>query len=174
MKKLYINDNGEYYNGRSVIYDGNLYISPTEEIILLAGYHLVEEDPVEVARREKLRDIRIYDSSASVNEFYLVGQPMWLDAKTRQTLRISIESYRDMGYEQVTKWFGGQRFTFPTNAWIEMLNALEVYAAEALNVTEQHRAEVSALDNVEDIEAYDITAGYPEKLNLTVEWLRSR
>ena len=174
MRKIYVNDNGDYYNGRDVIYEGNIYISPTEEILLLAGYHIVEEDPVEAAKNKKLREIRAYDSSDSVNEFYLVGQPMWLDAQTRQTLRISIDSYTNMGYEQVTKWFGGQRFTFPTAAWTEMLNALEVYAAEALNVTELHKAEVNSLNNVEDIEAYDITAGYPEKLNLTTEWLRSR
>ena len=99
--------------------------------------------------------------------------PMWLDAPTRQQLRISIEAYQATGAETVTKWFGGQQFTFPTSAWLQMLNALEVYAAEALNVTEAHKAAVMAMDNVEDIEAYDITAGYPQKLNLTTEWLRS-
>jgi hypothetical protein len=53
-----------------------------------------------------------------------------------------------------------------------MLNALEVYAAEALNVTESHKAAVNALTTIEEIEQYDITTGYPEKLNLTQEWLR--
>lgn len=32
---------------------------------------------------------------------------------------------------------------------------------------------LKTMDNVEDIEGYDITQGYPEKLHLTTEWLRS-
>ncbi|WP_287385849.1 hypothetical protein [Lachnospira sp.] len=54
-----------------------------------------------------------------------------------------------------------------------MLNALEIYAAEALNVTESHKAYINSLNNIEDIEAYDITQGYPEKLNLSVEFLKN-
>lgn len=173
--KQYINDNNEYYDGISVVIGDTRYVSPSEELILQAGYHKVEEpqtDQLELARGNKLMAIEDYDQSNNVNEFYLGGVPMWLDAHTRQQLRISIEAYQATGAETVTKWFGGQQFTFPTSAWLQMLNALEVYAAEALNVTEAHKAAVMAMDNVEDIEAYDITAGYPEKLNLTTEWLR--
>ena len=174
--KQYINDNNEYYDGISVVIGDTRYVSPSEELILQAGYHKVEEpqaDPLELARGNKLMAIEDYDQSDNVNQFYLGGVPMWLDAPTRQQLRISIEAYQATGAETVTKWFGGQQFTFPTSAWLQMLNALEVYAAEALNVTEAHKAAVMAMDNVEDIEAYDITQGYPEKLNLTTEWLRS-
>lgn len=183
MRYYKIVDGEKVYFKGNVLYTDNITIlSPSEKILLSYGWikeeivipEPTEEDIIENTKQEKILEIEEYDNSDNVNEFFLVGQPMWLDAQTRQTLRISIDSYRDMGYEQVTKWFNGQRFTFPTNAWTEMLNALEVYAAEALNVTEQHKAEVNALNNVEDIEAYDITAGYPEKLNLTTEWLRSR
>ena len=167
--KQYINDNNEYYDGISVVIGDTRYVSPSEELILQAGYHKVEEpqaDPLETAKQGKVSDIEAYDQSDNVNQFYLGGVPMWLDAPTRQQLRISIEAYQATGAETVTKWFGGQQFTFPTSAWLQMLNALEVYAAEALNVTEAHKAAVMAMDNVEDIEAYDITQGYPEKLNL--------
>lgn len=174
--KQYINDNNEYYDGISVVIGDTRYVSPSEELILQAGYHKIEEpqaDPLELARGNKLMAIEGYDQSDNVNQFYLGGVPMWLDAPTRQQLRISIEAYQATGAETVTKWFGCQQFTFPTSAWLQMLNALEVYAAEALNVTEAHNAAVMAKDNVEDIENYDITAGYPQKLNLTTEWLRS-
>lgn len=126
------------------------------------------------AKRTKLMSISVYDQSDDVNLFYLAGQPMWLDSQTRQTLRISIESYTAVGMETATKWFGGHQFTFPTSAWLQMLNALEVYAAEALNVTESHKAAVMSMDSISDIEDYDITSGYPEKLNLSTEWLRSQ
>lgn len=33
---------------------------------------------------------------------------------------------------------------------------------------------IMAMTSVEDIENYDITQGYPQKLNLSTEWLRSQ
>lgn len=154
--------------------------NPTEEMILAAGWMIyeppvepepepTEEELTERAREDKLMEINAYDNSNRVNIFYLAGQPLWLDAQTRQTLRISIESYQAMGIESVTKWFGGQQYIFPTVAWLQMLVALEVYAAEALNVTEQHRVEVQNLTTREEIEAYDVTVGYPEPLDLSAE-----
>lgn len=46
-----------------------------------------------------------------------------------------------------------------------MLVALEVYAGDALNVTESHKATVNALNDIESVDNFDITAGYPEKLS---------
>ena len=162
---------GDYKTMRQHIRDEINLIESLSEEQYDELYPIVDE--LGDAKRTKLMAINVYDQSDNVNQFMLGGVPMWLDAPTRQTLRISIETYQATGAETVTKWFGGQQFTFPTSAWLQMLNALEVYAAEALNVTEAHKAAVMAMDNVEDIEAYDITAGYPDKLNLTTEWLRS-
>ena len=109
----YINDNGEYYTGGSIVIGDVRYISPSEEILVLAGYHLVaepeltEEELLERAKADKINEIEDYDQSNEVNQFFLADQPMWLDAQTRQTLRISIESYAALGIENVTKWFGG-------------------------------------------------------------------
>lgn len=174
---IWRNDEGEIWNGRPIVLDNRVYISPSDEILIRAGYHKLEPatpDPLDIAKADKLNEIDEYDQSIAVNLFYLSGQPMWLDAQTRQTLRISIESYQAMGIDNVTKWFGGQQFTFPIQAWLTMLNALEVYAAEALNVTEAHKAAVQAMTNLEDIQNFDVTTGYPEKLNLSSEWLRSQ
>jgi hypothetical protein len=115
---------------------------------------------------ERLAALDEYDSSPSVNSFTLNGNPMWLDAPTRQQLRISIEAYQAQEIEQVAKWFGGVQFTFPTAIWLQMLNALEVYASEALNVTESHRAAINALTSIEEIDEYDFTIGYPKKIVL--------
>lgn len=175
---LYINNNGEYYTGGSIVIGDVRYISPSEEILVLAGYHLVaepeltEEELLERAKADKINEIEDYDQSNEVNQFFLADQPMWLDAQTRQTLRISIESYAALGIENATKWFGGHQFTFPVNVWLQMLNALEVYAAEALNTTESHKANVEALTTIQEVKNYDFTTNYPEKLNLSGEWLR--
>ena len=176
--KQYINDKGEFWDGKAVTIGDTTYISPSEEVLAMAGYHeyvptYTAEELLAMAKERKIAEIEAYDQSDAVNSFTLGGQSMWLDAQTRQTLRISIEAYQAQGAEQVTKWFGGHEFTFPVSSWLLMLNALEVYAAEALNVTEAHKAAVTALDTIEAVESYDITTDYPQQLILTPEWLRS-
>ena len=167
--KQYINDNGEFWDGKAVTIGDKTYISPSEEVLVQAGYHeyvptYTADELLSMAKSRKLAEIETYDQSDAVNSFTLGGAPMWLDAPTRQQLRISIDAYQAQGAEQVTKWFGGHEFTFPVSLWLAMLNALEVYAAEALNVTEAHKAAVMALDTIAAVEAYDITTGYPVKI----------
>ena len=94
---------------------------------------------------------------------------MWLDAKTRQTLKVSIDSYKALGYEKMTKWFNGMTFTFSLAYWEYMLNLLEVYASESLNTTEAHIAQVSSMTDIDDIKNFDVTKDYPQKLNLTTD-----
>lgn len=180
MKYYKVIDNKEVFFKGNVLYtEQGTIINPTEEQMLAAGWlpytppALTAEELLAQAKANKVAEIGAYDQSDAVNEFLLGGNPMWLDAPTRQQLRISIEAYQATGDETVTKWFGGQEFTFPTSAWLRMLNALEVYAAEALNVTEAHKSAVNALDSVDAVAGFDITAGYPDKLNFDAEWLRS-
>ena len=117
------------------------------------------------AKAEKVAELEVYDASDAVNSFTVNGKEMWLDAATRQQLRISLDAMKAVGRETVTKWFDGVEYTFPTDTWFFMLGQVEVYAADALNVTEAHKAAILSLATVEDVAAYDFTVGYPEKLN---------
>ena len=119
---------------------------------------------LEEAKHEKILAIDGYDQSDNVNVFYLGGNPMWLTREERTQIDESISAYEGMGAESMTKYFGGVPFTFTLVQWKQMLNALIVYASEALNVTESHKAAVNALTTIEDVDAYDYTIGYPEKL----------
>lgn len=172
MKKRYykiIDGQTVFFDGK-LRHDGMITYNPTEEMILADGWlEYVEPEPtpeelLERARQNKLADIDDYDSSSNVNEFTINDNPLWLDFQLRQQLRTSIEAYQAMGISTVTKMFEEQEYTFPVTTWLAMLNALEVYAAEALNVTLTHKIAVKALNSIEDIEDYDITANYPQKL----------
>ena len=121
-------------------------------------------DPVERAKSQKLAEIDAYDKSPAVNSFTLGGQVLWLTVDERQQIATQISANEAVGRIDMTRWFGGRSFTFPLNLWKQMLVALEVYAGDALNVTEAHKAAVRAMSSVEDIVAYDITQGYPETL----------
>ena len=146
-------------------------INPTEQQMLDAGWQVwiepepSEETKLQMAKQEKIMQIENYDASPNVEEFTINGNPMWLGHELRQQIRTSTEAYEALGYENMTKVFNGVEFTFPIEQWRQMLNALEVYAAEALNATERHKNNINAMDNIQDVIDYDYTTGYPLKLS---------
>lgn len=175
MKKYYKQIGNQTIFFEGVLIVGNMQIiNPTEEQLLENGWlEWIETEPEEPTQEELLREAKEakineivdYDTSDAVNSFTIGGQQMWLDFELRQQLRTSVMAYQSLGRENVSKWFNGVEYTFTTSQWLDMLDLLEVYAAEALNVTESHKAAVNALNSIEDVNQYDITNGYPEKIS---------
>lgn len=175
----------EYYkeiNGEVTLFTGNILttddgdiLNPSHTQMLLAGWQVYQEpEPTNAeklirAKNEKLAQISAYDSSDSVEQFVINGVPMWLGHELRQQIRTSADAYEATGSTEMTKIFNGTEFTFPIPVWRQMLNALEVYAAEALNTTERHKNTVMAMTRRKDVEDYDYTVGYPEKLEFNGE-----
>lgn len=176
MKKYYNETTREwYFEGRVMtrnLADGSLF-SGVPKASQLTEWGFVEaveptptpEELLESAKQRKIEDIEEYNVSDAVNEFTISGQQMWLTVTERQQLATQINVCETVGRTTMTRWFDGHEFTFSIDLWKQMLTALEVYAGDALNVTEAHKAAVSAMTTVEEIEDYDITAGYPTKLN---------
>jgi hypothetical protein len=163
----YINKKGEYA-GSNIMLEGRLVMNPTAEQLIKAGYH-EEQEPertLEQAKAEKVAQIEQYNDSDEVNSFSIGGVPMWLTFDERARIRQSLEAYRNLGKTSMSKWFGGKEFTFPIDTWQAMLDQLSVYASEALNVTEAHKAAVEALTSIEEVDGYDYKQGYPSKLEL--------
>lgn len=119
---------------------------------------------LEDAKREKIQEIEDYDNSNAVNGFSINGHDMWLTVEERQQIATQINANESVGRENMTRWFHGIEFTFPLNTWKQMLVALEVYAGDAINVTEQHKAAVNNLEIIEEVDSYNYQTGYPEKL----------
>ena len=126
---------------------------------------LLGEDPIEPMRTALLHNIDTYDTSPSVNSFTLGGKEMWLPKETRVGLVNSITIEKAAGKETTVLWFDGEKYELPLDTALQMLSALELYALECYNVTAAHKAAVSTFDSVEEIIAFNIEEGYPEKLN---------
>lgn len=141
-------------------------IKPTEE----------EEEPIdyeglellERAKEEKIKAITTYDKSQSVNAFYVGDMIAWLDRETRISLMNSTNIQKSVGMESTTLWLDNKSYTLPCDMVIQMLSALELYALNCYNVTAQHKANVLAMDEVESVNGYDFTTGYPDKLRFEV------
>ena len=135
-------------------------------------WDMEEPEPVvrtlEDAKRERIEQIDAYDSSPCVNEFTVNEIPMWLDKATRAGLLLRITAEQAMGEQVTTLWFGTMSFEIPVAQAFQMLYSLEIYASGCYDRTAAHKAAVEALDSIEDVDAYDYVAGYPEKLVFTL------
>lgn len=119
-------------------------------------------------KAEKIAEIDAYDTSSAVNGFMLNGVTVWLDKSTRVGLMNSTTITKAMGQPTTTLWLGESKMEVPCDTAIQLLSALEMYALECFNVTAAHKVAVSELTTIEEVEKYDITAGYPAQLRMEV------
>lgn len=174
MKRYYNATTKEWYiEGNSItknISNGVFSGIPSEQQLTEWGFkEYVEPTPTPEellarAKADKIAELAAYDSSDAVNSFSVNGVSMWVPADKRAVLRISIEAYKALGAENITKVWEGQEYTFSTSDWDTMLNKVEVYASECFNQTQRHIAAINALNTLDEITDYDYTVDYPEKL----------
>ena len=127
-----------------------------------------EGKTLEEAKEILLAEIDAYDKSSAVNGFALNGAVVWLDKATRVGLMNSTSITKAMGQPTTTLWLGESKMEVPCDTAIQLLSALEMYALECFNVTAAHKKAVSELNSIEEVEKYDITAGYPAQLRMEV------
>lgn len=123
---------------------------------------------LQIAKTEVLRKIDEYDTSSNVNSFELNEVQVWLPKDTRVGLMNSVNIEKDAGKEYSTVWFGGMCITVRCIEAISMLSALELYALECYNVTAQHKANIDQMESISDVQSYDYTVGYPQKLKFSI------
>ena len=167
----------EFYKG-SVILNGKRIFNPCVSDITAAGYveYITPETArtLEDAKREKINAINLYDISDNVNQFFLNGSPLWLTKEERSNLINSANAKAitlkgdDISYEI---WLAGDnpiKITSNSAQVIQMVSAVEAYAFDCRNVTQEHKSNVQAATTIEDADAYDNEVNYPNKLKLTL------
>lgn len=140
-----------------------------EELILTDGWIEYKPEPhiptLEEVKRQKISEIESYDASVAVNEFFLGNQSMWLDKATRVGLMLRFQAEEAQGKTTTVLWYGLESVELPIVNAKAMLNALELYASDCYDNTASHKHSVMSLETIEEVEGYDYTTGYPEKLS---------
>jgi hypothetical protein len=168
MKKYY-KDGIIVMRPRSLVYNGMTYVPPTDEILLKAGYEIREpEITLEDVLLDKITQIEIYNVSENVDRFYINDKPMWLNRELRNSLMSRFNAEKNTGVEITNIWYDGEHFSLPVDIAINMLIDLELYASQCFDNTHRHLFNVNNLTTIEEIQNYDHTLGYPEKLNFTI------
>jgi hypothetical protein len=123
---------------------------------------------LEQAKAEKVMAIDVYDTSDAVNSFEFNGIGTWVSVADRSYLNDAIKALETKGVSVMEVPLLGQFFTLPTAMVKSLLADIEIYAYKASIQTAKHKAAVNSLSTVEEVDAYDFTVGYPEKVTIAL------
>lgn len=159
------------YNGRFIEVNDRMIITPTPEILLENGYTPIDVEPSQeellaAAKVEKIAEIKEYDNSDAVNSFKLNGIPVWINREDRIGTRRAIELDIASGKTESEIWLNGFKLVVNSQLALKLLDAVGHYAYSAYNVTQSHIFAVKNLTSINEVEKYDYTKGYPQKLDL--------
>ena len=135
-------------------------IEETEKEILIKYFQTIED-----IRALKLEELATYDTSDAVNGFTIQGAEMWLDGLDRCKLEQGVKDCIKKGRETYGLCIPDVGvLEMPCEKVLEMLAEIDVYAVDCFRTTFLHSEAIKALTTIEEIDAYDFTTGYPEKL----------
>lgn len=165
-----INDQRVIFSGVLVIGDRQV-INPTHDQLIAAGWE--EYTPsakiptdIDMAKAAKVAEIAAYSDSDAVNSLTFHGIKTWLTRTVRDGYDTSITAAKNLGEPTVTFMVGDNEMQLPVEQARRVLDLVQRYADACFIVTERHKIAVKALQTVEEVESYDYTKGYPEKLAL--------
>ena len=157
-----------------------LYHKPSPDFItrMLKDYGLIDmaeanellshftDNTVPYMKDIMLNNIALYDKSDNVNGFTLGGRNVWIPVELRNNLRnLTLPTEKVRGKEETSLWLNGVSYTLPITTIEGMLQSIEEYAKDCLDVTETHKSAVNGMTSVEELIAFDYKADYPERLS---------
>lgn len=162
----------------TIEFNGCVVCNPTEDMLRQAGYEEYKEpvptesEKLEQAKADKIAEITGYDTSDKVNGFYLNDTLIpWssddgstLNKDVRMGLRQNIKDKQKLGEVNIDMWLDCMKITLPCEKADAFMCNLENYAYECFNVTAAHKKAVEDMESVEEVEAFDVTADYPQQL----------
>lgn len=116
------------------------------------------------AKNEMLANISRYDNSEEVNGFSFEGVPgkYWFTVQERLNYKQSVEAAKILEKDEVSFYVGNMAMSVNVDKAVYLLAKLQEYADECYMVTKAHELAVNALETIEEVDAYDYKAGYPE------------
>lgn len=148
-------------------------MNPNASVLEVFNMSIAPIPPKTIAeiKEEKIAEIDKHDQSESVNGFNVIKDgntvTAWLTKEERANYRSSIEAAELAGIDTLHLFIADMPIELGVQTAKMMLAQIQLYADQCYIVTKQHKAEVMAMDNGTEIENYDVTVDYPQKLTFT-------
>ena len=142
-------------------------LNPSEEMILNDGWEEFE-DTAEDLKKIKLQEIINYDKSEDVNKFFINNFSLWLSREERIVIKDRFQREKDAGKEKTRLLYKGLVLELTPDMGIHLINMVSAYADQCFDITEAHKSALNDLTTKEEIQSYDYTVGYPEKISITL------
>lgn len=167
-----------------VIKDGMQTFNPSEEMALADGWveyvpsvqEYTEEELLERAKEEKIRELYEYDESEEVNNCIISYQGMdmdyWADKHERDALKSALQDCISLGRStyRLDLRNKGISMSIPCEKLLYMMAVLEVYAVDCFNRTTDHEFAIKSLSTTEEVYAYRFRRnGYPEMPRFSID-----
>lgn len=121
---------------------------------------------IDMAKAAKIAEIAAYSDSDAVNSLTFNGIKTWLTPNIRANYLVSLDAAELLGETDITFVVEGVQASLPIKQVRLLLAKIQRYADACYIVTEGHKRAVRELQTVDEVEKYDYTTGYPEKLAL--------
>ena len=128
---------------------------------------------LEQAKAEMINNINNYDTSDNVNAFNVhdnehdITFEGWFTPEERSNYKSSIDAAKLIGVSALTFFIGDIELEVTPTQAEYMLAQIQLYADQCYIVTKGHKIEVNSLETIEEVDEFDYTADYPQKINFT-------
>lgn len=119
---------------------------------------------IDEVKKITIQNIERYDKSDIINSVIIDGVSIWLNKTERLSIRELANIKKANGEADITVWYNNNKTIIPLNQFNGIMDSIELYASECYNTTQQHIANIKKLNSKEQINNYDYTVGYPDKL----------
>ena len=145
----------------------------TTSVKALYDHEPTAEDETNLAARwlhicQMARKGDVAEYYKTTHAFEVNGTDQWFAKDVRDGLLLSLPQEQAAGRVNTTLYIGGVGYVMPITQAIAMLNEITLYAVDCKLAAEAHKTAIDALTTEDEVNAYDITAGYPAKLTYTL------
>lgn len=159
---------GDFINNKYVLLSNEQvsYLNKHQQASPKEVFYMTEDTEASEFDKDMLvTRIKEYGDSDLVKAFYVNGKSIWYDSETRQSINSSIQMEKEVGKETTTLWVDGTPYELTVEVALDFFKKIELYSKACYNITQTLILQARNLTLKEEIKSFDITEGYPEKLN---------
>ena len=115
---------------------------------------------------EKIQEVEKYYNSDDINLISIQGHDIYLDPDLRFKIKERLDAAKTMGIESTVLNFGEISMHVSITDGVLIYSSIVMQYAQAYDVYQNRNSNINTLTTIKEVDEYDITINYPDKLLL--------